>query len=184
MCYIFCEVFVSSCISSGAIDLNDSISDLQARVARGDGLSKDYFWKGDVEMKAGNNGKVDANSIQKVTGLLAEGASCASVAAAVGASRQSAYRWKRKFEAAGVDGLMVIGRKGRPPRLTTDQIATLKFALAQSPSKFGENGDTWSLKKVARYISVAFHVSYEDSNVSRLLISMGLDVKTLRQRVD
>lgn len=112
--------------------------------------------------------------------MLAEGSGCTAIANSLGVSRQTAYRWKRLFDTEGVSAVMAGHPQGRPAKLTSDQVEFLRRALQQRPEAFGCGAGPWSLKSVSRFIDAQFEVAYGASNVSRLLLSMGLSVKDLR----
>jgi len=65
----------------------------------------------------------DLPLVKRVTALLgiARGEPITSVAAGVGVSPSSVYAWLRAFLLAGVAGLRVRWRGGRPPKLTKAQ---------------------------------------------------------------
>lgn len=112
--------------------------------------------------------------------MLAAGSGCTAIANSLGVTRQTVYRWKRLFDTEGVAAVMAGHPQGRPAQLTSDQVELLRRALQQRPGAFGCGAGPWSLKTVSRFIDAQLGVAYGASNVSRLLLSMGLSIKDLR----
>ena len=112
--------------------------------------------------------------------LLADGYGCTAVAKALGVSRQTAHRWKQQFEIGGVAAVVAGRRPGPRAQLTSDQLDDVMQALKQPPEAAGCGAGRWSLKKVARFIESRFGVDYGTSNVSRLMLALGLSIKDLK----
>ena len=112
--------------------------------------------------------------------LLADGVGSTAIANSLGVTRQTVYRWKQLFDTGGAEAVVTGYQHGRPAKLTSGQVDLLRRALQQSPQDLGYGAGPWSLKSVARFIRTQLGVSYGDSNVSRLLLSLGLSVKDLR----
>lgn len=112
---------------------------------------------------------------------LTNGEEVSTIAQSLEISRQTLFRWKRLYEKGGLVALTARPNPGRPPALTPDQLSKLREALLAPPARVGLVGRFWSLKRVADYIRMLKGPDYSNSNVSRLLISMDLSIKSLRR---
>ena len=89
--------------------------------------------------------------------LFARGASQATVARSLGATRAAAHRWYHAWQDEGRTGLRAVGRAGRKPRLEAPQVARveaallLKKLLKNRPLRGGwrHKGDPWRRKRLS-----------------------------------
>ena len=124
---------------------------------------------------------VDSDIRSEAIHRLINGEDVSKIAQSLEISRQTLYRWKRLYEKGGLVALAARPSPGRPLKLTDDKLSKLHEALRTSPAHVGLGAGPWSLKYVARYISKLKGPNYSTSNVSRLLISMGISIKSLRR---
>lgn len=90
--------------------------------------------------------------------LVARGLSCRQVARLLGDMPRSVQSWVHRFEAMGVAGLQEGLRRGRPPRLTPQQIAEIQAAFQKPPREFGLRAKQWDGKTLAAHIERAYGV--------------------------
>ena len=105
--------------------------------------------------------------------LLMQGKPPAEVAAAVGAPRQTVYRWLDVLNADGIDALRVMSKGGRPAQLDAEQHEQLRRLLLAGPQAAGFGTDLWTLKRVRETIKRHFGVPYSEVHVWRLLGKLG-----------
>jgi len=121
-----------------------------------------------------------ADDLSVARRLLTEGRGCTAIAKTLGVSRQTAYRWKQQFEAGGLAAVAAGRSPGPAGQLTSDQLQELMLELQRIPEGVGFGGRRWSLKTVARFIQSRFDVEYGISNVSRLMLALGVSIKALK----
>jgi len=114
--------------------------------------------------------------------LLLKGKAPAEVAKAVGAPRQTVYRWLGVLQEHGIDGLRVMSQGGRPSRMSAEQVAELREALLAGPMANGYGTDLWTLKRVRLLIERRFGIKYSDVNVWRILGAMGFSSQKPERR--
>ena len=105
--------------------------------------------------------------------LLLQGKAPAEVAAAVGAPRQTVYRWLDVLNSGGIDALRVVNKGGRPAQLDDGQYETLREVLLAGPQAAGFDTDLWTLKRVREVIRRRFGVQFSEVHVWRLLGKLG-----------
>jgi transposase len=105
--------------------------------------------------------------------LLLAGKSCAQVALAVGVARQTVYTWKKLLDEGGIDALRSVPERGRPAQLDDEQLATVRAAILQKPTEHGFGTELWTLKRVGAVIERLHGVRFGQTQIWRLLGSMG-----------
>jgi transposase len=105
--------------------------------------------------------------------LLLAGKSCAEVALAVGVARQTVYTWQRLLDERGLDALRQVPERGRPAQLNDGQLASIRAALLQSPTEHGFGTELWTLKRVGAVIERMHGVRFGQTNVWRILGTLG-----------
>ena len=105
--------------------------------------------------------------------MLLRGKPPAEVAAAVGAPRQTLYRWLGVLESDGIDALGVMSKGGRPAQLDAEQHEELRGILLAGPQAAGFGTELWTLKRVRETIWRRFGVRYCEVHVWRLLGKLG-----------
>jgi len=101
--------------------------------------------------------------------LFAAGRSQAEVARTLGVARQNASRWHASWRAGGPDALRSAGPTGSAPRLSDEQVATLRQALRQGARAYGFATDQWTLARIASVIEQFTGVRYHPGHVWKLL---------------
>ena len=105
--------------------------------------------------------------------LLKRGWTQAEVARELGVHRQSVYRWQLALDEAGRAGLRKAGRAGRKPKLSPADLRGIERALKRGPEELGYDTGLWTLPRVAVLIERQYGVSYDPSQVWRILRRMG-----------
>lgn len=83
---------------------------------------------------------------------LAEGSSYAEITQRLGMSPSTISRWKRRFQASSVGGLLDAPRSGRPDRLSAAKEAQiLKLTKQPPPSPYTH----WSVRRMAKRVGVS-----------------------------
>lgn len=114
--------------------------------------------------------------------LLMQGKPPAEVAAAVGAPRQTVYRWLDVLSAEGLDGLRIMSKGGRPAQLDAEQHEELRRILLAGPQAAGFGTELWTIKRVRETIKRHFGVQYSEVHVWRLLGRLGFSSQKPEKR--
>ena len=101
--------------------------------------------------------------------LFEQGVRPAEIARQVGVGHQTVSDWRTVWRQAGRAGLRAAGRAGRLPKLSRDQLAQVKAALAEGPEANGYTTDLWTLARVAAVIERVSGVAYHPHHVWRIL---------------
>jgi transposase len=91
------------------------------------------------------------------------------IAEALGVTQGAVSQWLKRVREGGVDGLRHRPPPGAPLRLSPEQREQLLELLAQGAEAFGFQGDVWTQPRVATLIRDRFGVSYDPSQVGRIL---------------
>jgi transposase len=105
--------------------------------------------------------------------LLGDGKSPSEVADFLGVSRNTVYRWRRRYRRDGRDGIEAKPIPGRPPRLTDRQLEQLFHWLEQGARTYGFPSDRWTQARVAFLIQQEFGIDFCAFHVGRILASHG-----------
>ncbi len=113
--------------------------------------------------------------------LLLAGKGYAEVALAVGVALQTIYTWKRLLDEGGIDALRSVPERGRPAQLDVEQLAGVRAAILQSPIEHGFDTELWTLKRVGTVIERLHGVRFGQTQIWRILSSMGLSTQKQRK---
>jgi putative transposase len=112
--------------------------------------------------------------------LFEQGMTLTDVAAAVGSSVSSAYRWRQAWQKGGV--LLAKPHPGRKPRLSSQQRNDLLQALSRGTRYWGYAPDGWTGPLVRDLIERLFDVAYHPEYVPRLLHGLGWSPQKPKQQ--
>jgi transposase len=114
--------------------------------------------------------------------MLLAGKSCAETALAVGVARQTVYTWKRLLDEGGIDSLRAVAERGRPARLDERQLAAVRAVVLQSPTEHGFATELWTLRRVGAVIERLHGVRFGQTQVWRILGSLGFSAQKPERR--
>lgn len=95
------------------------------------------------------------------------------IAEALGVTQGAVSQWLKRAQDEGVAGLRHRPPPGAVPRLSSEQRDQLLELLAHGAESFGFLGDVWTQPRVAALIRDRFRVSYDPSQVGRILKACG-----------
>ena len=114
--------------------------------------------------------------------LLLTGKGCEEVAKAVGVARQTVYTWKWLLDEGGIDALRAVPERGRPAQLDEHQLAAVRASLLRSPTEYGFGTELWTLKRVGVVIERLHGVRFGQTQVWRILGSLGFSPQKPEKR--
>lgn len=114
--------------------------------------------------------------------LLQSGKTPAEVALSVGVARQTVYTWKRLLDEGGINALREVRERGRPAFLDAQQLAVVRAALLQSPTEHGFGTELWTLSRVGTLIERLHGVRFGQTQVWRILGSLGFSSQKPEKR--
>jgi putative transposase len=97
------------------------------------------------------------------------------VASELRKSRAWAYKWYKRYNEKGLEGLRDKPRSGRPTFVEEEDIIKIKQELASSNTG-------WSTKEVMNLIEKKTGVKYHEDHVRRLLYQWGFSLKVPEKR--
>jgi transposase len=84
-------------------------------------------------------------------------------------SRQSASRWRTRWQADGATALRTRGPTGRRPKVADDQLGAIEQALLEGALAHGFPTEVWTLERIAVVIQGLTGVALSSPSVWRLL---------------
>jgi transposase len=105
--------------------------------------------------------------------LFAKKVSQAEIARELGVAHQTVSDWHDQWLVGGKRALKRVGKPGRPPKVTTQDLAKVEKALERGPRANGFATDLWTLARVAEVIETVTGVQYHPGHVWRVLRQMG-----------
>ena len=81
-------------------------------------------------------------------------------------SRAWAYKWLKRFDKEGLEGLKDKPRSGRPPDVPKDKLSKIRSELSENPSG-------WKAKEIMNIIHRKTGVMYHEVHIYRLLHKWG-----------
>lgn len=102
-----------------------------------------------------------------------QGQPLGQVAAAYGVDRTTLYRWVRRFEIGGEQGLQRKLGSGRPRLLPRFDVFALNDVLVEPASEFGFETDLWTVKRVRQVVQEHYGVAVSARTIWRRLRDAG-----------
>lgn len=90
-------------------------------------------------------------------------------------SRWWAYKWLKRFDKSGLEGLKDLHRSGRPPEVSEEIFSEIRSELSENPSG-------WKAKEIMNIIYQRTGVRYHEVHVYRLLHKWGFKPKVPQRR--
>jgi transposase len=97
----------------------------------------------------------------------------AGIARAFGLTEGWVSQTLKTYREQGEAGLTTGKRTGAPSRLTADQLDQLTKELAKGAEQHGFSGQVWTRPRINNVINKLFGVSYDPSQIGRLLKKVG-----------
>jgi transposase len=115
--------------------------------------------------------------------MFTEGAGNGQVARRFRVSPMSVSRWRRAFDAGGLDALASKGAGGATCKLTDAQLDELQAVLDAGPAAYGWGEDQcWTLVRIAGVVADRFGVDYTLGGLDYLLHRIGWSVQVPTRR--
>ncbi len=114
----------------------------------------------------------------RIVTLARDGAGVAAVARTVGVCEDTVRRWIKRFNAAGLDGLADVGRPGRPPTYTRDEVGAVIAASLTKPDDLGLPFGSWTLDRLAAYLNEERGIAIKRIRLGEILVAEGLRWRT------
>ena len=90
-------------------------------------------------------------------------------------SRAWAYKWLKRFDKEGLEGLKDQPISGRPPDVPEDKVSKIRSKLSENPSG-------WKAKEIMNIIQRRTGVRYHEVHIYRLLHKWGFSPKVPTKR--
>ena len=87
----------------------------------------------------------------KIILLSSAGQTVDAIAAAMGTTTASVYKWRRRFKQSGLDGLHDLPRSGQPKKLSEQKV---KEVLKLTVERIPREATHWSVRLMAKYANV------------------------------
>ena len=97
-----------------------------------------------------------------------------AIAAELGVADRTVRLWLKRFNARGLDGLRDAGRSGRPPTYTAEEGGAVAAASLAKPEELGLPFASWTLDRLAAYLSEERGIPIKRSRIGELLVAEGL----------
>jgi transposase len=106
------------------------------------------------------------------------GARVPAIARAVGVCEATVRTWLRRFNAAGLAGLVDAPRAGRPATYPPEAVGELVAASLTDPQTLGLPFGRWTLDRLAAYLHEAKGIAMKRSRIGEILHAEGLRWRT------
>jgi len=110
----------------------------------------------------------------RIVWLSAQGWRVPAIAAEAGCDAETARRWLRRFDAAGLDGLADAARAGRPTTYTAAEVGAVVAAALTDPQTLGLPFGCWTYDRLATYLNETVGVPIKRSRIQEVLVAEGL----------
>lgn len=102
------------------------------------------------------------------------GLSVPAIASERGLHAQTVRQWRKRFNAAGLEGLADQPRGGRPATYTPDQVAEVIATALTDPQTRGQPVASWTLDRLETYLTEERGIPITRSRIADLVIAAGL----------
>jgi len=104
------------------------------------------------------------------------------VASAYGVDRRTLYRWLKKFNQGGYDGLIRQEGSGRPRLLEEISETAITNIVLASATQFGFESDLWTVGRLHQVLAEQFQVEVSKNTIWRRLVEAGLTYQKPERR--
>lgn len=117
-----------------------------------------------------------ARQVERAKVVLAalEGEGVGTIAQRLHLSLATVYLWLHRFAEHGLAGLEDKPRGGRPPTYTREQVGTIVATALTDPQTLGQAYSTWTLDRLAAYLTEHHGIAMKRSRLDELLLAEGL----------
>ncbi len=145
-------------------------------------MIRDDISSGELRRQArrDRDGRVSARLIAIANAL--DGMDRATAARLAGMDRQTLRDWVHRYNAEGIAGLCDRPKRGRLPKLSEGQMASLKAIVLAGPDPAADQVGRWRVVDLCRYVEERWEVSYSETGMLRLLWSLDLSHRKTRPR--
>lgn len=105
--------------------------------------------------------------------LIADGKTCAEVAALFSDGLRTVQYWAKRFNEDGIEGLRDAARPGRKARLSNEERENLAQDLRCPPSHFGYSQNLWDGKLMSHHLKEKFRVELKVRRCQSLFHELG-----------
>ena len=103
-----------------------------------------------------------------------EGLSMREIADDVNVSVSAVSMWLQNMMTRGIGEDYEI-KRGRPPKLTPEQLNQLSVDMREPPVRYGLDSATWVSRTVAQYVLQKFGISITPGSMRRILVRKHID---------
>ncbi len=103
--------------------------------------------------------------------MVLSGCPVSQISSLAGVSKVAVTSWVKTADEKGFDALRPKQRSGRPPKLSTEQCATIDSAIQSDPKNFGFK--VWDGPSLSSYISNTFGIQLSVRQCQRLFHDLG-----------
>lgn len=97
-------------------------------------------------------------------------------------TRATVWRWIKRFNKGGVNGLRDKHKTGRPGKMGAEEKKRLREELKKSPREAGYTFDSWSTKLVLHHLKEKYSVTYHPRYIQRFLGKLRIKLKIPRPK--
>ena len=131
------------------------------------------------------NSSNEGRFVHRIDGILLllnnEENNCTTVASLFHNSPRTLSNWVHKLNESGdIEILRDKPKRGRSPKLNTEQLEHIKNILQSSPCEVGLSGNLWDGKTLSYYIEKRFSIKLGVRQCQRLFHKLGFSLKRAR----
>jgi transposase len=102
----------------------------------------------------------------------------AAIAEELRCDRDTVRLWLKRFNAAGLAGLVDAPRSGHPPTYSAEQVSEVLAASLTTPTELGQPFASWTLDRLEVYLNEEKGIPIKRSRIDDLLLAEGLRWRT------
>jgi transposase len=110
----------------------------------------------------------------KIIGLASQGQSVPQIAQHMQVGYNMVYKWFKRFDAQGLDGLQDAPRSGAPAHYQPEEAAQIIAAAKSRPSQVGESFQSWTFRRLSTHVQEHLGIRMKRTRIFELLRAEGL----------